>query len=178
MKVVPRLQLILVASAFAGSAILGPYNFWLSNYPVDISADIAAIPPAQAGKVERATATQNPELPLEITETVKRPLFSPTRREYVPKPVTAEPVAQPAVAVVPQIPIKKPAIRFQGTSQVGGKIAALIANEDGSSADWMAVGQSVGEWRIASIELGKMTITYNNEKAVYSLYPESSDHGK
>ncbi|MBA8882023.1 hypothetical protein [Phyllobacterium myrsinacearum] len=180
MRQMLRIHTTIIALSLVGVAVFGLSNLWMANNPVDISADITAVPRDQAVKAEKAALARNPEIPLEITETVARPLFSPTRREYVPKPPIVESVAPPVVAVaaVPQIPVKKPAIRFQGTSQTGGRIAALIANEDGSNSDWMSVGQTLGPWTIAVIEQGRIVITLNDEKAVYSLYPESSDHAQ
>lgn len=178
MKNIFDIRTIVIGAAVAGIAVLGSINLWMFNKPVDISADITAIPVEQAVKANQIVPGENTSHPLEITETVARPLFSPTRREFVPKPQIVEPVAQPVVAVaaVPKTPIKKPAISFQGTSQMAGRIAALIANEDGSNSNWMTLGQNIGEWKIAAIEAGQIVMTFNNERAVYSLYAENGNH--
>lgn len=179
MKSISRLHLITSGMMLCGIAVLGLDNLWMFHNPVDISADLIV---ARRYPTAKSDGMPGPNLQetLEVAAIVARPLFSPDRRADRPKAKTDAPEIQPGslATAASATARKKPAIRFQGTSQTDGKMTALIGNEDGSDPNWVKVGQTVGTWTILSIDHGRIVLTYDNDKVVYSLYPDGSDHGE
>jgi hypothetical protein len=149
---------------------LGALNVAIFGMSVDISPLAIELPRSAA-----VLAPKDKNQPVKVTdwdlpETLVRPVFSPTRREFVPPPA---PVAKPVAPVVVQAPPSQapspPPIKLRGTRTVSGRFSALIATDE-KTVDWFGEGERVLGWTIVSIEADRMSLSVGTSSAVFSLY--------
>ncbi|MGK6317750.1 hypothetical protein [Neorhizobium sp. DT-125] len=152
-------------------------NVFISGTVIDISP-LAVSTSTGASTVKSAGSDQPPLFDdIELPETLARPVFSPTRRDFVP----ASPVEIPAEVAMeqpsPEPTLSPPSIRFQGTRAVNGKFSALIATAE-NNADWFAEGANIAGWTIVSITADSMELSSGSENAAFSLYERKAEIGE
>lgn len=99
-------------------------------------------------------------------ETLQRPIFSATRRPFVPaaEPPPPEPQIEPPVEVL-EVPSQPPqGIALRGVSISASGRKALVASSADPSGTWMAPGDSLESWSLSEI---------GDETAVFKMAEES-----
>lgn len=143
----------------------------------DTTVDISPLAPAQrTGARQQAGAVQGAAVPDPdgLAETFERPLFSPTRRKFVPAPAEPKPVEVAAAPVAPPpqetaAPVVLPSLL--GISIGSGTARALLKIEGGTAADWYANGETVDGWTVSAIGKDQAVLTRNGQEARLLLYP-------
>ncbi|NTF89331.1 hypothetical protein G6L46_19515 [Agrobacterium rhizogenes] len=104
-----------------------------------------------------------------FSQTLSRPLFSPTRREFV---VQEKPVQQQDTASVDKgaAIITRPAIAFQGTRTIEGERRALVRVEGSQAAEWLPIGSKIAGWTITKIDVGSLILAQKGETISYDLF--------
>ncbi|ACM28551.1 hypothetical protein [Rhizobium rhizogenes] len=104
-----------------------------------------------------------------FSQTLSRPLFSPTRREFV---VQEKPAQQQDKASVDKgaATVTRPAIAFQGTRTIEGERRALVRLDGSQAAEWLPVGTKIAGWTITKIGADNLTLTQKDETASYDLF--------
>ncbi|MCP9229983.1 hypothetical protein NMG46_06950 [Mesorhizobium sp. LMG 17147] len=153
-------------------------NVALYDTPVDIA-------PIASAKGRDGGMTSAPGGSLEIpdlgdfSETFERPLFSPTRRKFVPEPIEPQPVEVAAVAVEQPAPPQNaaPAVApsLLGISIHGGAAKALLRIAGADNAFWYGNGETVDGWTVSTIDKNQAVLERNGKVARISLYPASQD---
>ena len=165
-----RANVGLVAALCIGTAVivLLVANLMIARMTIDISPDMLGSVASADSSKPRLVTHPAPAIGSEFSETVARPIFSPTRREFVPvqrletPPPTVETIAPPA--------IRKPALVLQGTRRIDGKTTALIKLESSPNPDWYSVGQVIDAWQISLIDTNRLVLSYGEERVEYALY--------
>lgn len=135
--------------------------------------DISPLPVAMSASISSARSAGTNQSPLladlTLPETLARPVFSPTRRDFVQPP----PAEEPAEVVVEQALAEPgsslPPLKLQGTRAINGKFSALVATGE-TSADWFGEGAKIAGWTIVSITAETMSLSSGSQSAVVSLY--------
>jgi hypothetical protein len=160
-----------VVAGFAGALIsIAALNLAMVSSVIDISPQIMKMDQSQSAK----TSENQNDLALstmsDLTETLERPIFSPSRKDFVepPPPLEiSEPASQP---VSPQAaPIAAPSIKFQGTWLVADSASVLISL-NGGTAEWFVEGDTIEGWKIAQITADRMYLAHGSDKVAFSLY--------
>jgi len=169
-----------VVIGFAAAFLfLAGVNAWLWEREIDISpletATVSGTPPAKTYGANSLPLTTQLDLP----ETLTRPLFSPTRRDFVAPQVVPKPIVEMVEEVeeTPQTSAKAapPAARLRGTRVVDGRLSALIAINE-KSADWYGEGETLQGWTITSIAPDRMSLTSGSQSvALYLFEPVKVD---
>ncbi|TPM32790.1 hypothetical protein [Mesorhizobium sp. B2-3-4] len=169
------IRLVTALGLGAAAAALALANVALYDTPVDIS-------PTRPSAQRSLREAQDPAtgLPAEIdasgfAETFARPLFTPTRRKFVPvadgaplAPVAADPVA-PAQPVASAAPAAAPALLGVSISGAGARVLLQPAGAD--KANWYGSGETVDGWRVAGVEKDAATLERDGKSARILLYP-------
>lgn len=165
---------------FAGLAIaaviaaLALVNVALYDTPVDITP-VASGKGHDGGPAAVAGSLQFPEAG-DFSETFQRPLFTPTRRKFVPPPVAPPPV-EVAVAPVEQAPAPPPeappavAPSLLGVSIQGGAAKALLRVAGKETALWYGNGETVDGWTVSAIDKDQAVLERDGKVARIPLYP-------
>lgn len=161
--------------ALSGIGVLLGINLLIANRPVDISPNLNAIAEMNTRGPKTVGTLKSPADQLQIAETTVRPLFSPTRREFIQAPKADKPDVLPSATIEPDPVLTRPVLKFQGTRQVGKIISALITIDGSDSSEWLGIGESVAGWKIEAIETDSLLIALRDEKVTYSLYPDEDN---
>ncbi|QND46478.1 hypothetical protein HB780_12685 (plasmid) [Rhizobium lusitanum] len=104
-----------------------------------------------------------------LSQTLSRPLFSPTRREFAAQ---EKPVQQQDTASVDKgaAIITRPAIAFQGTRTIEGERRALVRVEGSQAAEWLPIGSKIAGWTITKIGAGNLILAQKDETISYDLF--------
>ncbi|MER8583552.1 hypothetical protein NKG95_33620 [Mesorhizobium sp. M1423] len=167
------------AAPVLGAMIAGlvAVNVVLYDTPVDIAPIVSekgrdgGLAPSSPGSLQIADLG-------DFTETFERPLFSPTRRKFVPEPVEPQPVAVASVVVVqPAAQNVTPAVApsLLGISIHGGSAKALLRIAGADSAFWYGNGEIVDGWTISTIDKDQAVLERDGKVARISLYPSAQD---
>jgi hypothetical protein len=153
-----------------GLAIL---NGLASNSGVDVSP----IRVASSGGDDRAavpsSSTRAPKISTQAdyTETLKRPLFTPTRRPFDPaKNKPPEPTPVNAPAPVPQAPAAPPPslqvklVGYTASPQRGKRALVRTANE--RVGTWISIGDQVDGWRLRDLNADRATFELGSQRQV------------
>ncbi|TGQ73016.1 hypothetical protein EN829_011230 [Mesorhizobium sp. M00.F.Ca.ET.186.01.1.1] len=167
----------LVAALGLGvtAAALALANLALYDTPVDISPtkgsaqrSVREAPDAATGLPATADASG-------FAETFARPLFTPTRRKFVPvadgdpqAPVASDPVA-PAQPVASAPPGAAPALLGVSINGAGARVLLQAAGAD--KASWYGSGETVDGWKVAGVEKDAATLERDGKSARVLLYP-------
>ncbi|TIQ16770.1 MAG: hypothetical protein E5X51_33565 [Mesorhizobium sp.] len=168
-----KLAALVVAAIIAGLVVV---NVSLYNTPVDI-APIASAKARESGLLPgSAGSLQFPDAS-DFTETFERPLFSPTRRKFVPAPVVPQPV-EVASAPAKQQPAPEnvaPAVAplLLGISIYGGAAKALLRIAGSDAALWYGKDETVDGWKVSIIDKDQAVLERDGNVARISLYPSS-----
>ncbi len=162
-----------------GLGLLAALNFALARRPVDISPDYSGAKVEQGTGASAQTTESNFDANFELTETLARPLFSPTRRKFVPQQVVVEEVLEPAPAELPEPPapvaVLRPEINLQGTRRIGVAFSALVQDTADSPSKWVTVGEILHDWTVAKIDENSIVLSSGSETVTYLLYPTRTD---
>ncbi|MER9934320.1 hypothetical protein [Mesorhizobium sp. M0088] len=163
---------LAVAAGIAGLVLI---NVALYNTPVDITPVVSG-KGHDGGPASTAGALQFPEAG-DFSETFQRPLFTPTRRKFVPPPVAPQPV-EVAVAPVEQPPTPPPqevapavAPSLLGISIHGGAAKALLRVAGSDAAIWYASGETVDGWTVSAIDKSQAVLERDGKVARIPLHP-------
>ncbi|MER9651737.1 hypothetical protein [Mesorhizobium sp. M0199] len=152
-------------------------NVVLYQTPVDIAPITSAkardgrLAPSSPGSLQIADLG-------DFTETFERPLFSPTRRKFVPEQVQPPALEVASVAVEqpsPQnlAPIVAPSLL--GISIQGGSAKALLQIAGADSASWYGNGETVDGWTVSTVNKNQAVLERDGNVARISLYPSVQD---
>ncbi|UVK46529.1 hypothetical protein BPNPMPFG_002190 [Mesorhizobium sp. AR07] len=163
---------LAIAAMIAGLALV---NVALYISPVDISP-VASGKGHDGGLAAAAGSLQFPEAG-NFSETFERPLFTPTRRKFVPPPVAPPPVEVAAAPVVqsppPPPPEVAPAVApsLLGISIQGGAAKALLRVAGSETAIWYGNGETVDGWTVSTIDKDQAVLERAGKVARIPLYP-------
>ena len=129
---------------------------------------------AEAGQASGDTEDTTPE-------TLARPLFSPTRRPFVPPPPEPPP---PEIAALPEPEPPPPppqeatpdpaGLKLKGV-MLGASIAqALIATQDDPKGRWFEIGNMVTGFTLAAIEDDRVKLTAGSRNVELKLYVDNT----
>ncbi|MER9560098.1 hypothetical protein [Mesorhizobium sp. M0323] len=165
---------LALAAAIAG---LVAVNLVLYDTPVDI-APIASAKGRDGGMMSAPGGSLQIPDAGDFSETFERPLFSPTRRKFVPEPVQPPAVEVASVAVEqppPQnlAPIVAPSLL--GISIHGGAAKALLRIAGADAAVWYGNGEIVDGWTLSAIDKNQAVLERDGKITRISLYPAAQD---
>ncbi|WP_245525305.1 hypothetical protein [Mesorhizobium sp. M8A.F.Ca.ET.213.01.1.1] len=158
------------------AAALALTNVVLYEAPVDISP---TAPPAQRNTREpQAGATGLPDAvdSTGFAETFARPLFTPTRRRFLPSPKEpTTPAQMEAVPATPAAPVASappaPAPALLGISINGGSARVLLKSAGAEAANWYGNGETIDGWTVSGVEKDAATLERRGKLARILLYP-------
>lgn len=101
------------------------------------------------------------------TETLARPVFSPSRR-----PASAP--AEPAPASVPIETSQPLELTLAGVMISDAGRQALLVSPAAPSGEWVEVGSEVGGWRLVSVEAGSVEVTSPAGSRTIQLYVDNA----
>lgn len=133
-----------------------------------------AVSPLSEGSTTSIASTETADLASEPTTTVNygamadRPLFSRSRRPYVPPP--PEPAQIDVVET--QVILPEPQLTLQGIFISGSVRRALIATPDSPAATWHNEGDSISSWRLAEIKPNTLILLAGDQRRTVELYVE------
>ncbi|KAA3523479.1 hypothetical protein DXM29_20455 [Agrobacterium tumefaciens] len=149
-------------------------NVLLYNRPIDISP--VALDHDTPSSAEGALLMQGAGKGVgEISHTLARPLFSPTRREFVAEAQQLTPTpTEHEIKTTPSDQTTRPALTLQGTRFIGQEGRALVALEPEHVPIWVKIGDLIKGWTVAKVSKDGLVLTIGEQRAVYALY-EGSD---
>jgi hypothetical protein len=148
-------------------AMLGVANWWVIGLEPGTSV-AAGTAPANAPPTRTPMAPPLDERPLsEFGEIVRRPLFTATRRPYVPAEPTQR-AAEPAPAVPTRPP---PNVRLSGVVIDAGKKRALLRTPEQPRGRWVEEGDTIDGWLLRSVEADAAIVALGGETHELRLYP-------
>jgi general secretion pathway protein N len=153
--------LCLVAPAFAAPA---PGTGDATNSGIDrpgVDVTRHAMPPDVTKPAESATVSANPlwAIPLSaLAATLKRPLFSPSRRPTAPIVATAAVLAPPAPPPPPPPAPEHPNLVLVGTVAAGSEGLAVLIDPMTHNAVRLRTGQGHQGWILQSVDRRTATL--------------------
>ncbi|TPM16328.1 hypothetical protein [Mesorhizobium sp. B2-3-5] len=167
----------ILAAAGIGlvAAALAFANVALYDTPVDISPTTASaqrnvreLQNVVAGEPTSVAST-------DFAETFERPLFTPTRRNFVPLPDQAPPPVQAATAPIapPQpvaiiAPAAAPSLLGVSISSTSAKALLKIAGSN--KANWYGSGETIDGWTVSRVEKDAATLERDGKSERIPLY--------
>lgn len=111
-----------------------------------------------------------PTLPAlkDLTATIQRPLFEPSRR------MPAAPVA----AAAPAGPLVLGKYRLLGIVSAGGKRSAVLAPLEGGGSRLLAAGGMLEDWLLAEVNEGSLLLRRGAASETVRLRPPASERAK
>jgi type II secretory pathway component PulC len=109
-------------------------------------------------------------------EAFLRPLFSPTRKPFVPVVVTPEP-APPEVspAALEPVPVFDPnQLVLKGIMMSSNQSVALISTPDQTNGVWLRIGSGLMGWRIDKIEKNSVILRADGQLHVLKQYVDNA----
>jgi hypothetical protein len=103
-------------------------------------------------------------------EALARPIFSKTRRPYVPPP-PARPEPSPAPIAAP--PITDPGILVGGVIIERGLKKAFLFSKSDPQGSWVKEGETFLGWRLHSVESAGVKLQQQNRILEVLLYPKA-----
>lgn len=123
----------------------------------------AALPPATPAAEPPPLLA--PELS-DLTDTVERPLFNPSRRGPQPPPPEAEAPPPPPPTAEPP-----PAVTVQGVILAGDQGVALLRRDDTGEIMTARPGDDLSGWHVDRIDPGSVTLTGPDGSIELPLFP-------
>jgi len=159
-----RLLVLVAPIAIGASYLLQPDDSTTVSAVVRAGDAQAALPPETPATDPPVTPLAAPELST-LTETVERPLFSPTRRGPQPPPPMVEAAAPPPPPAAP------PALKVQGVILAGDRTVALLRRDDTGEMLTAHPGDDVSGWHVERIEPGLVTLSGPDGTVELPLFP-------
>ncbi|MER9843853.1 hypothetical protein NKJ59_21735 [Mesorhizobium australicum] len=167
------IRIVAALGLGAASTALALANLTLYDTPVDISPTKASaqhnVRQLQQAAAGAPAASGNNS----FAETFERPLFTPTRRKFIPAADGARPV-QPASDALPQpVPGAGPtaAPSLLGVSLGGANARALFKVAGAEKANWYGSGETVDGWTVSRVETDAATLERDGKSKRLLLYP-------
>jgi hypothetical protein len=143
-----------------------------------------AISTWQPTKLTAASVTRQVANTAQLTEALQRPLFRAGRRPFDPnKQVPAPEIEAPQAPVIPQIipeptPEPQPAplapqFTLKGLALHNGKKQALISTPELPDGTWVALGELIAGWKLASLDSNTVLLKNNVQELTLSLYVDN-----
>ena len=159
-----RLLVLVAPIAIGASYLLQPDDPTAVPAVVRAGDAQAALPPETPDADPRAAPLAAPQLSA-LTETVERPLFSPSRRGPQAPP-TVEAAAPP-----PPPPAPPPALKVQGVILAGDQTVALLRRDDTGETLTAHPGDDLSGWHVDRIEPGSVTLSGPDGAVELPLFP-------
>lgn len=110
----------------------------------------------------------------DFSVTLERPLFSKSRRRFVPTPIEPAPV-ETAVLVgpaPPTDPVISPEVlpKLLGIS-IGAEVSKALFRVDGEEAQWHVKDELLAGWLIVAIEKDRVLVARDGRETRIQLYP-------
>ncbi|MBB3743102.1 hypothetical protein FHX10_002595 [Rhizobium sp. BK591] len=157
-------------SIAAALAMLALFNLALARIPVDISPMEI---PKGAGKplsAQRGSSVKPTDVGLDQQDTLSRPIFSPTRREF--EPVIAPVAPQPElIAPPPSAAISIPAFHLEGIRKIGADVSALLSVGTEDPPHWLPIGGTLEGWTLERVDTHGVALRSGDQLTVVDLYP-------
>ncbi|OWV82235.1 hypothetical protein ATY77_03085 [Rhizobium sp. R634] len=149
------------------------FNLALSRIPVDISPTEIARELPKPSSAEMLSSARRTDIDFDVQDTLSRPVFSPTRREFeqVAAPIAPQPESIPPA---PPRAVSIPAFRLQGIRKIGADLSALLSISEGEQALWLPVGGALEGWTLEHIDTHSVALRSGEQLAVVDLYPAES----
>lgn len=130
-----------------------------------IAPRVTAAPPVALEVPQQERLSYDPPAPGEFDEIASRPLFSATRRPFVPKEdeQLPEPAAGPGMT--------GPEVELVGVLLSENRRAALLAPTSGESPQWLYEGQTLNGWVIEGIEADQAMLRRGQRETILELRP-------
>ena len=123
-----------------------------------------------APRSEEIGFTQEVTQPIRYVALLERPLFSRTRRPYVPPQLP--PAEEPPAA--PEVILSEPQLTIQGIFIRGEIRQALILSAENPSAVWISEGENISGWMLAEIKPNELILLAGTRRRTIELYVEKS----
>jgi hypothetical protein len=142
--------------------------------------NIAAIPPepkliAFAARQPLAESFGRPS-PEHVKIIAARPLFSKTRRAFVPPPAAPTPPPAAKTPTAPQpAPVAANTLILRGVLLSGATARALVASPISPEGTWLKDGEQIEGWVIQDIQPGSVRLAQDGQIAELALYPPSQN---
>jgi hypothetical protein len=164
-----RTALLIALGALV--AALGLVNWWVIGLEPESWSVAADAAPPGAPATPPLAARPSDERPLsEFGETVRRPLFTATRRPFVPAD-PAPRAAEPAAAEPTRPP---PNVRLVGVVIDAGKKRALLRTPEQPRGRWVEEGDTIDGWLLRSVRADAAIVALGRETHELRLYPAPS----
>jgi hypothetical protein len=131
-----------------------------------IAPRVTAAPPAALEVPRRERLSYDPPAPGEFDAIANRPLFSASRRPFVPE--AEEQLPEPEAASE----AAGPDVELVGVLLSGTRRAALLAPASGGQAQWLDEGQAVGGWVIEGVQADRAMLRQGERATVLELRPD------
>jgi hypothetical protein len=171
-RFLPALSLVVASAGFA--AAYAAYAIWMMPLPDLNSRPIAEWSPdlVPLGDPANGQTKQN-----SFVQTFARPIFTPTRRPFVPK-VAEAPAGEPAALPTPepQSSASYDARQFslRGILISGRTRRALIASPESPDGIWVGVGTEIMGWKVANVDQNGVKLEARGQSAEIKLYVDNS----
>jgi hypothetical protein len=159
----------LTIVSIAGSAAIG---FAVYRHLIDQPDDLQDRPvqPWSPELGEGASLDLAEAKPRSYEETFARPIFSPTRRSFVPPPPAPPPAPEPMAEPPPPPPVaaSDPSqLQLKGVMIGGATAKALLVSPESPSGQWLTVGTTIMGWKVTKI--ADDTVSLDGGAAAYEL---------
>lgn len=150
-------------------ASLAVFNLVMSQTEIDLSPVQGELPSRQAPN-SKQEKTRPDIADLSLEQSLARPLFSPTRRDYVAEETPIEPVEEVVEEASQQQDTSPLQLTLRGTRTFSGVRSALVALPD-ELGDWVTVGDKIGGWTIVEVGADRLVVGRAGENVSVALYP-------
>ena len=174
-----QLSVVLIAALFG--AVFASANAYLLKHPPRTDPLLYSSPSeASIPELEGNSGSIVGAEPL-MLQSQTRPLFSPTRRQWIapavpePAPLAAPPpeVPQAVVTAAPELP----QATLIGIQKTPGGTKALLAMTGSSEAVWLKEGETLGVWAIGPIKDTSIELANGETRIKLELYPAALTAG-
>lgn len=163
-----RYRYILMAVLAFGISVkllADAFNHSLVNSPIMESAS------SSLSSEEVLVAEEAPQA-IGYVALLERPLFSRTRRPYVPPPPEPPAVEQPQVQ--PEIVTQEPQVSLQGIFIQGRTRRALVLTPENALPAWVNEGANISGWKLSEIKPNQLILLAGSQRRIIELYVEKS----
>lgn len=167
----------ILACAATAAAALAIALVTVTNLP-DTSAIIPATPESLVPSLEQIAVNLVPP-GKQLAVITDRPLFSRTRRPFIPLPLAPPPQASVALKVEspsPEAPQTQNLV-LKGVMLNDKNARALIASEANPSGAWIGKGEKIDGWQLNGVGADAVELEQMGRKAALKLYAHEPRNG-